>query len=279
MKKNKYFILSLVVMALFNNVNFCLAGDPNEKSTIEEQTDKSNILDDIKPVVTDRFKVELTTEEDCMNLARYFKDKGVQSTFGMGNELSENEAQESLKHVLSITSLAKGVIKVFTIKNLQNEAIGQVWVKLKTDTENCISIDAWIGKPFWGQSIVPEAVCDLISQINVPNINISITLSSTNEKSKKAVLKTAEKLGAFIKNSNGEYIPQTSKTSKFYLKEKIIYRTICKPVEGNYSQINLKLYKNDVLLSEQNISKDMFQESLFKDSSGVEYIFSKLEDK
>lgn len=278
MKKSKFLTLSLTAIIFYSNFNFCYAINPNDESIIKEQSNQISILDSVNPVSTDRIIVDLMTKNDCSDLAKYFKDKDIQDTFGIGQELSEKEAKKTLKRTLSISSSIDPIIKLFTIKNLQHEAIGQIWVKLKTDTDNCIGIDYWLGKPFWGQAIVPEAVSALVSQIEIPNINISITLSSKNEKSKRAVLKIGERLGAFIKNSNGEYIPQTSDSSKFYLKEKIVYRFVYSPVEENESQLNVKLYKNDVELYEQNISKDIFPENLFKDSSGIEYIFSKLEN-
>lgn len=275
MKKNRFLVSSLAAIVLVSNANFCLAANPNDKPTLEELTEQSNILDFIKPVTTDRLKVELTTEEDCLSLAKYFKDKGIQDTFGMGREISESEALETLKRTSS-NSLSTGLMKIFTIKTLENEPIGQVWIGLKEiNTPNCITISSWLGKPFWGKSFAPEAVCALLSQVDVPNIDIAINVSSTNEKSKRAILKTGERLGVFIKDSNGEYIPQAPEKSKFYLKEKNIYRYVCDHAEEDDSQLNIKSYKNDVLLSEQNIFKGMFPENLFKDSSGIEYIFSK----
>lgn len=275
MKIINYLVTSVAAMILCSNVNFCYAGNPNEKSSIEEQHDRLNVLDTIKKVSTDNFIIDLSTEEDCLHLARYFKDEDVQRTFGMGTELSENEAQETLKITLS-ESFSLGLMKIFTIKSLENEPIGQVWFSLKSDDKNCILIDSWIGKPFWGKGITPDAVCALISQIDVPDIDVSVTFPSTDEKSKRAVLKTGEKLGAFIKDSNGEYMPQTSEKSKFYLKEKNVYRNMYFPIEGNGSQYNLKSYKNDELEFDQDFPKEICSQKIPSSISSIEYIFSKL---
>ena len=281
MQKNKvkfngmtFLAVSAVAMLLCSNVLICNAHIPNNNSMIETQVDKTTILNSIKSITTDSLIIALTTPKDIADLAKYFKSKYIQDTFGVGRELSESEAQETLK-LISYNSSLLDLMKIFTIKSLENEVIGQIWVSLKEGTENCIVIDSWIGKPFWGQAIVPEAVCALIEQINDPNINISFTLSSDNKKSERAVLKIGEKLGALIKGSKGEYIPQSSKTSKFYLKEKNIYRNIYTRVEGNDSQINFESYKNDELLFEQTISNDMLYDKLYTDISSIEYIFSK----
>lgn len=258
----------MVTMILCSNVNHCYAGNLFSYFMKQEQNEKIDISEIMKPVSTDRLIIEFTTEEDCMSLAKYFKDKSVRIAFGNGVQRTENEALEDLKLML-----VSNQMRVFTIKNLQNEPLGQVWVKLKNDVENCICIDVWLGMPFWGQSIASEAVCALMDQIDDPNIDVSITVSATNEKAKRAIFKTGERLGAFIKSSKGEYIPQEPEKSKIYIKEINFYREEYTFIEENILQYNLKIFKNEELIFDDVV--DEFPLILPGIQTSIEYICSK----
>ena len=99
-------------------------------------------------------------EEDAESLFEYAKDPDIGPPAGWPPHTSVENSQQIIRDVLSAAETYAVCLK-------DGKAIGSVGLKLKgstdmTDREDECELGYWIGKPFWGQGLIPEAARELL---------------------------------------------------------------------------------------------------------------------
>ena len=99
-------------------------------------------------------------ESDAQSLYEYAKDPAVGPPAGWPPHTSVDNSRELIRNVLSAPETYAVCLKDGT-------AIGSVGLKLKgytdmTDRDDECELGYWIGKPFWGQGLIPEAAWELL---------------------------------------------------------------------------------------------------------------------
>lgn len=99
-------------------------------------------------------------ESDAQSLYEYAKDPEVGYPAGWPAHTNVENSREIIKNVLSVPETYAVCLKDGT-------AIGSVGLKLKghtdmTDREDECELGYWIGKPFWGQGLIPEACREVL---------------------------------------------------------------------------------------------------------------------
>jgi RimJ/RimL family protein N-acetyltransferase len=110
---------------------------------------------------TQRLILRPWKESDATNLYQYAKDPQVGPIAGWHPHTSMENSLEIIKNVLS----AKETYAVCLSGD--NKAIGSIGIMIGKDSnldlpESEGEIGYWIGVPFWGQGLIPEAVRTLI---------------------------------------------------------------------------------------------------------------------
>ena len=99
-------------------------------------------------------------ESDAESLYEYAKDPEVGPPAGWPPHTSVENSREVIRKFLSAPETYAVCLKDGT-------AIGSVGLKLgentdRTDREDECELGYWIGKPFWGQGLIPEACRELL---------------------------------------------------------------------------------------------------------------------
>lgn len=99
-------------------------------------------------------------ESDAQSLYEYAKDPDVGPPAGWPPHTSVENSCELIRIVLSNPETYAVCLK-------DGKAIGSVGLKLKgytdmTDRDDECELGYWIGKPFWGQGLIPEAAGELL---------------------------------------------------------------------------------------------------------------------
>lgn len=99
-------------------------------------------------------------ESDAQQLYEYAKDPAVGPAAGWPPHTSVENSRQIILDVLSAPETYAVCLK-------DNTPIGSVGLKLKghtdmTDREDECELGYWIGKPFWGQGLIPEAAGELL---------------------------------------------------------------------------------------------------------------------
>ncbi len=99
-------------------------------------------------------------ETDAQSLYEYAKDPDVGPPAGWPPHTSAENSRELIRNVLSAPETYAVCLK-------NGKAVGSVGLKLKghtdmTDREDECELGYWIGKPFWGQGLIPEACQELL---------------------------------------------------------------------------------------------------------------------
>ena len=94
-------------------------------------------------------------ETDAQSLYEYAKDPDIGLPAGWPPHTSVENSREVIQKVLSVPETYAVCLKDGT-------AIGSVGLKLKgstdmTDREDECELGYWLGKPYWGQGLIPEA--------------------------------------------------------------------------------------------------------------------------
>lgn len=100
-------------------------------------------------------------ETDAESLYEYAKDPDVGPPAGWPPHTSVENTRQIIRDVLSAPEIYAVCLKDGT-------AIGSIGLKMKghtnmTDREDECELGYWIGKPFWGQGLIPEAARELIA--------------------------------------------------------------------------------------------------------------------
>ena len=108
---------------------------------------------------TKRLYLRPWQETDAESLYEYAKDPEVGPPAGWPTHTGVENSREIIRNVLSAP-------ETYAVC-LNGRAVGSVGLKLKgytdmTDREDECELGYWIGKPFWGQGLIPEACRELL---------------------------------------------------------------------------------------------------------------------
>ena len=114
-----------------------------------------------KPIETKRLILRRWVECDAEDLYKYACDPDVGPIAGWPTHQSVDESREVIKNVFS------GKEDYAICLKDDGRAIGAIALKLNghtnmTDRDDECEMGYWLGKPFWGQGIMPEAVKEML---------------------------------------------------------------------------------------------------------------------
>ena len=112
-------------------------------------------------LTTDRLVLRHWEDSDAESLFEYAKDPDIGPIAGWPAHKSVEESLECIRTVLN-----RDEIYAICLKG-DDKAIGSAGLKMKedsdlTDRDDECELGYWIGKPFWGQGMMPEAAKELI---------------------------------------------------------------------------------------------------------------------
>lgn len=110
---------------------------------------------------TERLILRRFDESDAENVYLYAKDPDVGPIAGWPPHKSVDESREVVRNVFSSSEAYAVCLKS------DNKAIGAIELKLNghtdmTEKDDECELGYWLGKPFWGQGIIPEAVREIL---------------------------------------------------------------------------------------------------------------------
>lgn len=110
---------------------------------------------------TERLILRRFDESDAENVYLYAKDPDVGPIAGWPPHKSVDESREVIRNVFS------GAEAYAVCLKSDNKAIGAIELKLNghtdmTEKDDECELGYWLGKPFWGQGIIPEAVREIL---------------------------------------------------------------------------------------------------------------------
>lgn len=110
---------------------------------------------------TKRLLLRPWVTEDAEDLYKYAKDPAVGPIAGWPVHTSVENSREIIERVLGVPEVYAVCLKD------DNRAIGSIGLSFGTDSniglpEDEGEIGYWIGVPFWGQGLIPEAVLELM---------------------------------------------------------------------------------------------------------------------
>ncbi len=111
-------------------------------------------------MVTERLILRPWQEGDAESLYAYASDPDIGLPAGWPPHKSVEDSRNVIRHILSVPETYAVCLK-------DGSPIGSVSLKLKgstdmTDREDECELGYWIGKPFWGQGLIPEAAGELL---------------------------------------------------------------------------------------------------------------------
>lgn len=145
-------------------------------------------------------------ESDAQSLYLYAKDKDIGPIAGWQPHKSVEDSLEIIRTVLAQPQTYAVCLKT------DNKAIGSISLMFGestdlTDKADECELGYWIGKPFWGQGLIPEAVRELM-RCAFEELTVSAVWCGYyegNEKSKRV----QEKCGFVYHHTSDEvYVPQ-----------------------------------------------------------------------
>ncbi len=147
---------------------------------------------DVMTFETERLTLRPWQESDAQSLFEYAKDPRVGPIAGWPVHTSAQNSLETIRTVLSSPETYAVCLKE------DNKAIGSIGLKLNGSTDMTSRDDEcelgyWIGVPFWGQGLIPEAARALLRHgfVDLGMTTIWCGYFDGNEKSKRV----QEKLG------------------------------------------------------------------------------------
>ena len=110
---------------------------------------------------TERLILRRWNEDDAEDLYRYACDPDIGPIAGWPAHQSVSESKDVIKNVLN------GKEDYAICLKEDGKPIGAIGLKLNgntnmTDRDDECEIGFWLGKPFWGQGIMPEAVKEML---------------------------------------------------------------------------------------------------------------------
>lgn len=148
---------------------------------------------------TERLLLRPWRETDAESLYQYASDVRVGSAAGWFPHTSAENSREIIRDVLSVAETYAVCLKG------DNSPIGSIGLMIGKDSyfdlpENEGEIGYWLGVPFWGQGLIPEAVRELIRHAfaDLRLVRLWCGYFDGNEKSKRA----QEKCGFVYHHTN-----------------------------------------------------------------------------
>lgn len=116
---------------------------------------------EIKILYTDRLLLRAWSESDAESLYQYAKDPAVGPIAGWPPHKNIEESRDVIKNVFSGQECYAVCLKE------DNVAIGAIELKLNghtdmTDKDDECELGYWLGQPFWGKGLIPEAAKELL---------------------------------------------------------------------------------------------------------------------
>ena len=118
------------------------------------------ILENI-PMETDRLFLRPWREQDAKYLYEYARDPDVGPAAGWPVHTSVENSRDIIRNVLAVPYTYAVCLKE------NDRPIGSIGLKMGdatdlTDREDECELGYWVGKPYWGQGIIPEAARELL---------------------------------------------------------------------------------------------------------------------
>jgi len=115
----------------------------------------------LKTLETERLILRHWKESDAESLYEYARDPAVGPITGWPPHKDVSESLEVIRHVLSAKECYAVCLKT------DGKAIGDIELKLNgrtdlTDRDDECELGFWLGKPFWGRGLMPEAARELL---------------------------------------------------------------------------------------------------------------------
>ena len=110
---------------------------------------------------TNRLILRRFEESDAENIYEYAKDPDIGPIAGWPPHTSVSESLDVIRNVFSAAECYAVCLKE------DGKAIGAIELKLNghtdmTDRDDECELGYWLGKPFWGQGIMPEAAREML---------------------------------------------------------------------------------------------------------------------
>ena len=110
---------------------------------------------------TERLILRPWREDDAESLYKYASDPEVGPKAGWPPHTSVEDSRQIIRQVLSVPETYAVCLKE------SGEAVGSVGLKIgdatdMTDRADECELGYWIGRPFWGQGLIPEASRELL---------------------------------------------------------------------------------------------------------------------
>lgn len=123
--------------------------------------DEMPVYNEEKVILTDRLILRRWNDNDAEDLFKYASDPDVGPIAGWP---AHNSVEESLDVIRNVFN---GKEAYAICMKTDAKAIGAIELKLNghtdmTDKDDECELGYWLGKPFWGQGIVPEAVEEML---------------------------------------------------------------------------------------------------------------------
>ena len=131
---------------------------------------------------TKRLILRAWKESDAEALYKYARNPNVGPIAGWTPHTSIENSLEIIKTVLSAPETYAVVLKE------TGEAVGSVGIMTAKIADNECEIGYWIGEPYWGQGLIPEAVNELLRHAfeNLRKTTVWCGYYDGNKKSKRA---------------------------------------------------------------------------------------------
>ena len=140
-------------------------------------------------IETERLILRPWVEDDAVELYKYASDPEVGPPAGWPVHTSIENSREIIRNVLACPETYAVCLK-------DGKPIGSIGLKMKehtdmTDRDDECELGYWIGKPFWGQGMIPEASKALLEHaFNKLSMNaVWCGYYDGNEKSRKVQMK------------------------------------------------------------------------------------------
>ena len=157
-----------------------------------QQKDSEGIIEfryiyDLKDISmqSERLILRAFEESDAENVYKYASDSDVGPIAGWPPHKTVEESLDVIRNVFSTKETYAVCLK-------DNKAIGAISLKLKgetdmTDKDDECELGYWLGKPFWGQGLMPEAVNLLLRHafLNIGMKKVWCGYYDGNEKSRR----------------------------------------------------------------------------------------------
>lgn len=110
---------------------------------------------------TERLILRPWQDEDAVDLYKYASDPGVGPIAGWPVHTSVENSLKIIRDVLGVDETYAVVLKE------EKKAIGSISFKMgdatdMTDRDDECELGYWIGKPYWGKGLIPEAARELL---------------------------------------------------------------------------------------------------------------------